>query len=134
MKKTNIVKIKDLSGDKFFMVRAMNVLEGIELMDKIAGSVQDWSSGKHISIKDYLNDLIPLAMPMDANGVKVVWDGKFTLNDACGMFENPVALMELAKEVLTIQQGFFEQYPLFQQLMNQAKGLFNTQSSELTTV
>lgn len=133
MQKTKIVKIQDLDNVRYFKIRAMGVVEGLDMLDKIAGAAQDVMQGRKVSIKDFLPDLIPLAVPMDAEGKKVVWDGAYTLNDAVSSFENPIALLQLATEVLEFQQGFLEGYEVFQKLTKKAKDLSATLSSASET-
>lgn len=121
MQKTKIVKIQDLEKTKYFKIRAMGVLEGLDLIDKIAGAAQDVMQGRKVSIKDFLPDLIPLAVPMDDEGKKVVWDGAYTLNDAVSSFENPISLLQLGAEVLEFQQGFLEGFEIYQTLTKRVK-------------
>lgn len=116
IQKTKIVSVVDFTGEKFFKIRLFNVLEGLDFADKIAGSVADFMNNKNFSVKAYLADLIPLALPMDVNGKEIVWNERtpFTLKDAAGMFENPVALLDLVAQILEFQQVFFQKSELFQ--------------------
>ena len=122
MQKTKIVKIQDLENVRYFKIRAMGVVEGLDMIDKIAGAAQDVMQGRKVSIKDFLPELIPLAAPMDAEGKKVTITD-YTLDDALNEFENPIALLQLATEVLEFQQGFLEEYEVFRNLTKKAKDL-----------
>lgn len=110
IQKTKIVSVVDFSGEKFFKIRLFNVMEGLDFADKIAGSVANFMNDKSFSVKSYLADLIPLAVPMDVSGKEVVWPERtaFSLNDAAVMFENPVALLDLGAQILEFQQVFFK--------------------------
>ena len=134
IQKTKIVCIDDLSGKRFFKIRLFGVMDGLDFFDKITGSVQGFFSNQKTSVKEYLRDLIPLAVPMDETGTKIVWpDGQsLSLDTASAMFENPMALIELGWEVLAFQQIFFERLPIFQRLIEQAKKAFpfNNSASE----
>ncbi len=116
IQKTKIVSVVDFSGEKFFKIRLFNVMEGLDFADKIAGSVANFMNDKSFSVKSYLADLIPLAVPMDVSGKEVVWPERtaFSLNDAAVMFENPVALLDLGAQILEFQQVFFQNSALFQ--------------------
>ena len=133
MQKTKIVQIKDLSGVKYFKIRAMGVLEGLDMIDKVAGAAQDVMQGRKVSVKDFLPDLIPLAVPMDAEGKRVVWDGEYSLSDAVASFENPIALLQLGAEVLEFQKGFFEQYEIYQKLTKRVSEALHTFNSASET-
>lgn len=133
MQKTKIVKIQDLENVRYFKIRAMGVVEGLDMIDKIAGAAQDVMQGRKVSIKDFLPELIPLAAPMDAEGKRVVWDGEYSLSDAVASFENPIALLQLATEVLEFQQGFLEGYEAFRKLTKKAKDLSATLNSASET-
>ncbi|HBO59719.1 MAG TPA: hypothetical protein DD624_07415 [Alphaproteobacteria bacterium] len=132
MQKTKIVKIQDLDNVRYFKIRAMGVVEGLDMIDKIAGAAQDVMQGRKVSIKDFLPELIPLAAPMDAEGKKVTVPD-YTLEDALNEFENPIALLQLATEVLEFQQGFLEGYEVFQKLTKKAKDLSATLNSASET-
>lgn len=132
MQKTKIVKIQDLENVRYFKIRAMGVVEGLDMIDKIAGAAQDVMQGRKVSIKDFLPELIPLAAPMDAEGKKVTITD-YTLDDALNEFENPIALLQLATEVLEFQQGFLEGYEAFRKLTKTAKELSATLNSASET-
>lgn len=132
MQKTKIVKIQDLDNVRYFKIRAMGVVEGLDMIDKIAGAAQDVMQGRKVSIKDFLPELIPLAAPMDTEGKKVTVPD-YTLEDALNEFENPIALLQLATEVLEFQQGFLEGYEVFQKLTKKAKELSATLNSASET-
>lgn len=132
MQKTKIVKIQDLENVRYFKIRAMGVVEGLDMIDKIAGAAQDVMQGRKVSIKDFLPELIPLAMPMDTEGKKVTITN-YTLDDALNEFENPIALLQLATEVLEFQQGFLEGYEVFRKLTKKAKDLSATLNSASET-
>ena len=132
MQKTKIVKIQDLENVRYFKIRAMGVVEGLDMIDKIAGAAQDVMQGRKVSIKDFLPELIPLAAPMDAEGKKVTITD-YTIDDALNEFENPIALLQLATEVLEFQQGFLEGYEAFRKLTKKAKDLSATLNSASET-
>ena len=132
MQKTKIVKIQDLENVRYFKIRAMGVVEGLDMIDKIAGAAQHVIQGRKVSIKEFLPELIPLAAPMDAEGKKVTITD-YTIDDALNEFENPIALLQLATEVLEFQQGFLEGYEVFRKLTEKAKDLSATLNSASET-
>lgn len=135
IQKTKIVCVEDFSGKRFFKIRLFGVMDGLDFLDRITGSVQGFFTNQKTSVKEYLKDLIPLAVPMDETGTKIVWpDGQsFTLEAASAMFENPMTLIELGWEVLAFQQVFFEQSTTFRKLIDQVKEVFPFDSSASET-
>jgi len=130
IQKTKIVCIEDFSGKRYFKIRLFGVFDGLDFLDKITGSVQDFLSNKKFSIKEYLSDLIPLAVPMDETGTKIVWPDNqpFTLQLAAQQFENPVSIIELGWAILEFQQVFFERSEICRQLIKTAREVFPSTS------
>jgi len=126
IQKTKIVCVEDFSGKRFFKIRLFGVMDGLDFFDRITGSVQGFFANQKTSVKEYLKDLIPLAIPMDETGTKIVWpDGQpFTLEAASAMFENPMSVIELGWEVLAFQQVFFVQSTTFRPLIETVKKAF----------
>ena len=135
IQKTKIVCVEDFTGKRYFKIRLFGVMDGLDFFDRITGSVQGFFANQKTSIKEYLKDLIPLAVPMDETGTKIVWpEGQpFTLDAAAAMFENPMALVELGWEVLAFQQVFFDSSTTFRSLIETVKKAFPSVNSESET-
>lgn len=124
LEKSKIVKIKDFETDKYFKIIPLEFDDFYDVIDLLANLTQNFfmnKEGANIKVRDYIPVFLKAVLPMDAQGKNVVWQKgvAFTYDDAKGMFENPVALLELVYEVAKFQQVFFEQFPLYQRLMSQ---------------
>lgn len=135
LEKSKVVKINDFGTDKYFKIIPLDFDDFFDVADLLTGVVQSFLTSKEpVSIKtrDYIPIFLKAVLPMDAQGKQVVWQNgtAFSYDVAKNMFENPVALMELVFEVAKFQQVFFEQYPIFQRLMSEVSGKFNTKTME----
>lgn len=123
IQKTKVVEVEDFSGKKFFKIRLFNVMEGLDFFDKVFNSAQNVIGDKKFSIKEYIADLIPLVVPLDANGTSVAWPegSPYTIDAAQAAFENPAAIIDLCVEVLKFQSVFIERSKTFRPLIETAK-------------
>lgn len=122
------ITIKDMGNTLYFRIRLFDAEKGLDFIDKIAESIKD----KKFSVKNYLNDLIPLASLLDVNGVTVV-KVSLTLKDCYGIIRNPLAIVELGTEIFKFQEVFMKDSVICQQLMQKVGNIWNTGNSESVT-
>ena len=124
MEKTKIVEIQDLNKVLKFRIRLFKAGEGLDFMDKL---VTLFSDKLQFSIKPYLRDLLPLATMIVEDGSDGV---QMSLEKAISMFESPLAIIDLAKEILELQQVFTENSVVFRLLPNGLQNVFQPKTSE----
>lgn len=122
------ITINDMGNTLYFRIRLFDAEKGLDFIDKIAESIKD----KKFSVKNYLNDLIPLASLLDVNGVTVV-KASLTLKDCYGIIRNPLAIVELGTEIFKFQEVFMKDSVICQQLMQKVGNIWNTSNSESIT-
>ena len=122
------ITINDMGNTLYFRIRLFDAEKGLDFIDKIADSIKD----KQFSVKNYLNDLIPLASLLDVNGVTVV-KASLTLKDCYGIIRNPLAIVELGTEIFKFQEVFMKDSVICQQLMQKVGNIWNTSNSESIT-
>ena len=122
------ITINDMGNTLYFRIRLFDAEKGLDFIDKIAESIKD----KKFSVKNYLNDLIPLASLLDVNGVTVV-KASLTLKDCYGIIRNPLAIVELGTEIFKFQEVFMKASVICQQLMHKVGNIWNTSNSESIT-
>lgn len=122
------ITINDMGNTLYFRIRLFDAEKGLDFIDKIAESIKD----KKFSVKNYLNDLIPLASLLDVNGVTVV-KASLTLKDCYGIIRNPLAIVELGTEIFKFQEVFMKDSVICQQLMQKVGNIWNTGNSESIT-
>lgn len=122
------ITINDMGNTLYFRIRLFDAEKGLDFIDKIAESIKD----KKFSVKNYLNDLIPLASLLDVNGVTVV-KVSLTLKDCYGIIRNPLAIVELGTEIFKFQEVFMKDSVICQQLMQKVGNIWNTNNSESIT-
>lgn len=122
------ITINDMGNTLYFRIRLFDAEKGLDFIDKIAESIKD----KKFSVKNYLNDLIPLASLLDVNGVTVV-KVSLTLKDCYGIIRNPLAIVELGTEIFKFQEVFMKDSVICQQLMQKVGNIWNTSNSESIT-
>lgn len=122
------ITINDMGNTVYFRIRLFDAEKGLDFIDKIAESIKD----KKFSVKNYLNDLIPLASLLDVNGVTVVKES-LTLKDCYGIIRNPLAIVELGTEIFKFQEVFIKDSAICQQLMQKVGNIWNTSNSGSTT-
>lgn len=135
LEKSKVVKIDDFGTSKYFKIVPLQFDDFFDVTDLLANLAQAFFMGKdgaNIKIRDYIPIFLKAVLPMDAQGKQVVWQSgtAFSYDVAKGMFENPMALLELVFEVAKFQQVFFEQYPMFHKLMSEVSGKFDMKMSE----
>ena len=122
------ITINDMGNTLYFRIRLFDAEKGLDFIDKIAESIKD----KKFSVKNYLNDLIPLASLLDVNGVTVV-KASLTLKDCYGIIRNPLAIVELGTEIFKFQEVFMKDSVICRQLMQKVGNIWNTSNSESIT-
>lgn len=122
------ITINDMGNTLYFRIRLFDAEKGLDFIDKIAESIKD----KKFSVKNYLNDLIPLASLLDVNGVTVV-KASLTLKDCYGIIRNPLAIVELGTEIFKFQEVFMKDSVICQRLMQKVGNIWNTGNSESIT-
>ena len=119
MERVKTVTIKDMENRKHFKIKLFAAMEGLDFIDHIAGLLR---GGEKISIKPFLKDLLPLATLIEEQTGQPVQ--QMSLDTAGVMFENPLAILELGKEILDHQMVFMQGSAIFQKLPEQVQNLF----------
>ena len=110
---------------KNFRIRLLDAMEGLNFIDK---AISAFNGKDSLSIKPFLEDLLPLATLMDERGDKPVQD--MSLSNCGALFKNPLAILELGVEILKFQQVFMKDSAIFQPLISKLENTFNTKISE----
>lgn len=121
MQKTNIITIKDLDKELKFKITLFGALEGLDFFDKATNILANKNS---LSIKPFLNDLLPLAFLMDEKGINEIQ--KMDLKSIGVLVENPLTILELAIEIFKFQEVFTKGSSLFRPLIEIVKQLYST--------
>lgn len=128
MENQKTITIKDMDNKLHFRIRLFDAEKGLDFIDNYLAQSKE---GK-VSVKPYLNDLLPLASMLDTNGHQIVKEG-LTLQDCYGFFQNPLSVIELGIEILKFQQVFMQNSEMFQPLTTMLSGMWNTRLSGLQT-
>ena len=134
--KTIKVEITDGGKKKKFVVHLFSAMDGLSFIDTLIATMGDVmalrsGTGKKISIKPLLKDLLPLATYMsDDWQTPVATLSEDTINN---YFENPLAVIELGKKILDHQMVFMKESEVFQNLMGELKNSFNLPTSDSAT-
>lgn len=126
MDSTKKIKIKDFENEFYFTINLFDAEKGLDFIDNTIGRMRGV-----LSIKPYIDDLLPLADLTDPTG-KVVKQG-MTRQDCLAMFKNPLSIIELCTEIFKFQEVFLKDSATFQPLINTVKGIWNTKVSESQT-
>ncbi len=123
MENTKIVEIKDMGEIKKFRIRLFNAMEGLDFIDKFMSTFKGDAS---ISLKPFLKDLLPLAylLSEDKEAMALSYD------TATVTFKSPLAILDLAKEILEFQMVFTKDSAIFQMLPNTAQNWFQRNNLE----
>lgn len=123
MESSKDIQIKDMDNVFKFRIRLFDAEKGLDFVDSSIGRIK---SG--LSIKPFLDDLLPLASLLDATGTKVVKEG-ITKQDCFSMFQNPLSIIELGVEVFKFQEVFLKSSETFQPLIGALTNIWNTKTS-----
>lgn len=125
MESTKVIKIRDIEQDLSFRIRLFDAESGLNFIDKSIGKI----NGEVLSIKPFLEDLLPLCSLLDVNGSNVVLE-RMSLKDCYAIFKNPLAILELGMEVFKFQEVFIESSEIFRPYLPTLQGMFNRKVSE----
>lgn len=132
--KVKHVKIKDGGNVKEFTIRLFGALEGIDFLDEFLGDMAQFVKGgagtKSISIKRVMGRLLPLASILGGDGKPL---DTLSIEKIDNYFENPLAAVELAMDILEHQMVFMNESEQFRQYLNVAKAMFAIPTSDSAT-
>lgn len=128
MENTKKIEINDFDRKLYFKIRLFGVEEGLDYVDRLAGTIKE----KSFSVKPHLRELLPLASAMDIRGDKVVKE-EISLEDCYATFQNPLAVIELGMRILEFQSVFMESSELFRPYLKILQSFLNTQISASET-
>ncbi len=128
-KSTKDITIKDMDNTLHIRISLFDAEKGLDFIDNALGKIRDKST---LSIKPFLDDLLPLAALLDSTGSAVV---NPSLNrEACyALFQNPLTILELGIEILKFQEVFLKSSAAFQELSGAVRAIWSTKSSVLKT-
>lgn len=126
MESSKKIKIKDFDNEFNFRINLFTAEKGLDFIDSVVGRIKG-----ELSIKPYIDDLLPLADLLDGQG-NVVKSG-LTRQDCLAMFQNPLSIIELSVEIFKFQEVFLKDSEIFQPLISTVKGIWNTKVSESQT-
>ena len=122
MDKIKRIEIMDMGVKKHFQIRLFKALEGLDFIDKLASV---FKNNENFSIKPFIKDLLPLASLINQTTGEIVQD--LTWETAGALFESPMAIIDLAKEILDHQMVFTKDSAIFQAFPKQVKNMFTRQ-------
>lgn len=128
MEETKKVCIKDFESKNYFLINLFNAERGLDFIDNLKNNFK----GGTINIKPLLDDLLPLASLMDANGEKIVKES-VTRQDCYALFKNPLSILELGTDIFEFQMVFLENSEAFRPLASTLRGILNIQTLESKT-
>ena len=82
-----------------------------------------------MSVKPFLDDLLPLASLLDGDGREVVTPS-LTRKDCYSIFQNPLSILELGMEIFKFQEVFLKNSEVFRGLEKSLGNIWNTTASE----
>ena len=124
MEKIKTVEIQDLEKKLKFRIRLFKAGDGLDFMDKLAALFRNNST---FSLKFYIRDLLPLATMIVEGQDEGI---QMTLEKAETMIESPLAIIDLAREILAFQMVFTKNSATFQVLPNSLQNVFQLKTSE----
>lgn len=127
MESTKKIKIQDLENTFYFQIQLFDAERGLDFLDNIAGRLKGG-----LSIKPYIDDLLPLASMLDSNGEKIVQE-TVTRKDCYSIFQNPLSIINLCIEIFKFQEVFLKDSEIFLQLKNNLGSIWNTKISGSVT-
>lgn len=122
MENTKNIVIDDLGKEVHLRISLFNAERGLDFVDNLFQKVR---TKEGFSIKDVLDDLLPLVSLLDANGDKVVKEG-LSRQDCYSIFENPLSIVDLGMEVFNFQLVFMENSKVFRPYAKALQDMFNT--------
>ena len=122
MENTKNIVIDDLGKEVHLRISLFNAERGLDFVDNLFHKVR---TKEGFSIKDVLDDLLPLVSLLDANGDKVMKEG-LSRQDCYSIFENPLSIVDLGMEVFNFQLVFMENSKVFRPYAKALKDMFNT--------
>lgn len=120
MENSKIITVNDLGNEIKLRIKLFDAEKGLDFVDNLGAIVRS----KEFSIKPFLDDLLPLASLMDANGDKVVMES-LTRKDCYGLFRNPLSILELGTQIFEFQTVFLTDSELFRPLAEQLQGILH---------
>lgn len=120
LEETKDIVISDIENDVHFRINLFGTEKGLDFID----SVRKNFSGGSISIKPFLDDLLPLASLLDTNGEKVVKQS-LTRQDCYSIFRNPFSVLELGVEIFEFQMVFMKSSKAFRPLAEHLQNILN---------
>ena len=126
MESTKNIIIKDMDNKMHFRIRLFDCEKGLDFIDNLIGRVK---SDSVMSIKPYLDDLLPLAALLDNNGREVVAPS-LTKEECYTIFQNPLSILELGMEIFKFQEVFLKNSEAFRGLEKTLGSIWNTKVSE----
>lgn len=124
MEKEKIVEITDFGNKNVFKIHLFGIQEGIAFIDKAGSALFKKDLNEPVSY--FLSSLLPLASLMSLDGKTVITE-KMSVNACEDIFQNPLSVIELGKEILEFQKVFFQDSKIFHDLAKQANLGFLTQ-------
>lgn len=121
----NIV-IKDMDNKMHFRISLFDCEKGLDFIDKMVSRIADNSI---MTVKPYLDDLLPLAALLDNNGREVVTPS-LTRQDCYSIFQNPLSVLELGMEIFKFQEVFLKNSEAFRGLEKTLGNIWNIKVSE----
>lgn len=124
---TKTIVIKDMENTLHIRISLFDAEKGLDFIDNALGKIRGNSS---ISVKPFLDDLLPLAALLDSTGATVVHP---SLNrQLCyTLFQNPLTILELGIEILKFQEVFLQSSAAFRELSGALRAIWSTKSSVL---
>lgn len=121
----NII-IKDMDNKMHFRIRLFDCEKGLDFIDNLIGRI---NSDSVLSVKPYLDDLLPLAALLDNNGREVV-SPSLTKEECYSIFQNPLSILELGMEIFKFQKVFLKSSEAFRELEKTLGSIWNIKVSE----
>lgn len=126
MESTKNIVIKDMDNKMHFRIRLFDCEKGLDFVDSLVSRIKTDSL---MSVKPFLDDLLPLASLMDGDGREVVTPS-LTRSDCYSIFQNPLSILELGMEIFKFQEVFLKNSEAFRGLEKILENIWNTTTSE----
>jgi hypothetical protein len=125
MESTKNIIIKDMDNKMHFRIRLFDCEKGLDFIDNLISRIK---SDSVMSVKPYLDDLLPLAALLDNNGREVVAPS-LTKEECYSIFQNPLSILELGMEIFKFQEVFLKNSEAFRGLEKTLGSIWNTKVS-----
>lgn len=126
MESTKNIVIKDMDNKMHFKIRLFDCEKGLDFVDSLVSRIKTDSI---MSVKPFLDDLLPLAALLDNNGREVVTPS-LSRQDCYSIFQNPLSVLELGMEIFKFQEVFLKNSEVFRGLEKILENIWNTTASE----